>query len=72
MFWLNALGTAIWTAMLPITLLTTLKTSVPFVAALSIYALMVGHMASALAALAGKSANESAVTLHATDERPGP
>lgn len=62
----------IWMIMLPITLGTGLKSSVPFVAAISIYALFLGHFTGALAALAGKSSNEAAVTLHASDEAPGP
>ncbi|MCA1683213.1 MAG: hypothetical protein LC685_04410 [Actinobacteria bacterium] len=71
-FWSNLLLAVAWTAMLPITLMTGLKASVPFVAAISIYALMIGHTTGALAALAGKSANETAITTHAPDEKPGP
>lgn len=71
-FWSNMVFAALWMVMLPITLATGLKSSVPFVAAISIYALFLGHFTGALAALAGKSSNEAAVTLNAPDESPGP
>lgn len=71
-FYSNVTLAVLWTAMLPLVLLTSLKSSVPFVAAISIYALMVGHVTAALAALAGKAGSESAAAVHARDEPPGP
>ena len=71
-FWSNAFLAVLWTAMLPVTLLTGLKASVPFVAAISIYALMIGHTTGALAALAGKASSENAARLHSPDDPPGP
>ena len=70
-FWSNMIFAGLWIAMLPVTLATGLKSSVPFVAAISIYALFLGHFTGALAALAGKGANESAAAVHAADVPPG-
>jgi hypothetical protein len=44
----NAAFVAVWTAMLPITLLTGLKGSVPYVAAISVWALIVGHFGATI------------------------
>lgn len=66
-FWLNILFAVVWTVMLPITLATALKSSVPFVAAISIYALFLGHFTGALAALAGKASSETAAAAHIPD-----
>lgn len=71
-FWTNAIMAGGWAVMMPVVLSTGLKSSVPFLAEISLWALVVGHMASALAALAGKGAHEAAETLHAPDESPGP
>lgn len=71
-FWINAIMGIGWLVMMPLVLTTGLKSSVPFLAEISLWALVVGHMASALAALAGKTSNENAATLRAPDEPPGP
>ncbi len=71
-FYLNIIFAAMWIAMLPITLLTGLKGSIPFLAAISVYALFLGHFTGALAALAGKTGSENAAKLHSTDETPSP
>jgi len=71
-FWANATLSLAWAAMIPVTLLTSLKTSIPFLAAISVLALAIGHMSSALAALAGKAGSENAAKLHSVDEPPGP
>ncbi|HEU5043073.1 MAG TPA: hypothetical protein VFT75_02940 [Nocardioidaceae bacterium] len=39
-------ATALWAAMIPVSLLTGLKNSVPYLVMLSVYALAVGHFAS--------------------------
>jgi hypothetical protein len=59
--------------MVPVTLITGLKSSVPFLAVISIYALIASHSVGAIASLAGKASNESAAKLHAaeTNVRPG-
>lgn len=54
--------------MLPITLITGLKASVPFIAAISIYSIMITHLVGALAALAGQTSSENA--LHLPPEAP--
>lgn len=71
-FWANVVLGVLWTVMVPVTLLTPLKTSVPFVAAISLYALMASHFVGAIAALAGKASSENAAKLHAPDDAPGP
>ena len=71
-FYLNASLAVVWTAMLPITLLSGLKASIPYLAAISVYALMVGHLTGAIAAVAGKASSEGAAKLHASDDPPGP
>jgi len=71
-FWANVVLGLLWTLMVPVTLLTSLKTSVPFVAAISLYALMASHFVGAIAALAGKASSENAARLHSPDDRPGP
>lgn len=71
-FYLNATLALLWTIMLPVTLLSGLKASIPYLAAISVYALMVGHLTGAIAALAGKASSENAVKLHAPDDAPGP
>lgn len=70
-FWANLILAGLWMAMLPVTLETGLKSSVPFVAAISIYALFLGHFVGAIAALAGKGAHENAITLNSPDEGTG-
>lgn len=45
-----------WCLMVPVTLLTSLKTSLPFIVFLSIYALVATHLSAA----AGKSAKQEA------------
>ena len=71
-FWVNVSATALWTTMLPVTLVTGLKASVPFIAAISIYSLMVTHAVGAIAALSAKASSENAAKLHSPDEAPGP
>lgn len=71
-FWSTVILAGLWTLMVPVTLLTGLKASVPFLAVISLYALMVGHATGALAAIAGKASSENAAQLHASDEPPGP
>lgn len=71
-FWSNMVFAILWMIMLPVTLESGLKSSVPFVAAISIYALFLGHLTGALAALAGKASSENAEKLHSPDVEPGP
>lgn len=71
-FWANVVLAVLWTVMVPVTLMTGLKSSVPFLAVISLYALMVGHATGAIASLAGKASNESAAAVHARDVEPGP
>lgn len=69
-FWTNLTLAVAWTVMVPVTLITGLKSSVPFLAVISIYALMVGHATGAIASLAGKASNETVAKLH-DDTRAG-
>jgi len=71
-FWANVILAVLWALMVPLTLETGLKASVPFLAVISLYALMIGHTTGALAALAGKASSEGAAAVHAHDEPPGP
>jgi hypothetical protein len=43
---LNGIATLLWTAMLPIALLTPLKTSLPFIVGVSIYANIASHLSA--------------------------
>jgi formate hydrogenlyase subunit 4 len=54
-----------WAAMIPVTLVTGLKSSVPFLVAISLYALVIGHVSSALAA---KTRDEVVVSAEASAE----
>jgi hypothetical protein len=46
--WFNAAFVVVWLLMLPITLLSGLKGSVPYVAAISVWALIVGHFGATI------------------------
>lgn len=46
---LHLVGAALFTVQLPVALLTPLKTSVPYLVAISIYANIVGHLSGASA-----------------------
>lgn len=52
-FYFNAGCLALWVAMLPVTLLTGLKSSVPYVAAISVWALIAAHLVGTIAAKVG-------------------
>lgn len=49
--WFNATFLAFWTAMMPVTLYTVLKSSVPYVAAISVWALIAAHLTGLIAAI---------------------
>jgi hypothetical protein len=58
-FALNIFLCILWACMIPVTLLTSLKSSVPFLIAISLYALAVSHLASAFSASARDAARSS-------------
>lgn len=44
--WAHAVLAVAWTAMIPVSILTGLRNSVPYLVAISVYALAVGHASS--------------------------
>lgn len=57
--WLNVILGAYFLAMIPVSLTTNLKHSVPFLVAISLWALVAAHWSAALAALAAIQAERA-------------
>lgn len=66
-FWLNVSAALAWLVMIPVSVETGLKNSLPYLVSISVYALFAAHVSAALAALAGKSGNEVAVAVHSQE-----
>lgn len=64
----NFLAAGLFAAMIPVSMLTGLRSSVPYLVGISVYALFAAHLSAAFAAMAGKGAHESAVAAHEPDE----